>query len=333
MPKRSAWWVALAAAALALGACAHPWRAPGPAPPFAGPGRLLLLLESERGTQLALLTASDRRHLDAAGVLRARWVSPHALLLLVEGEGAAESEGTYGAPDTRLRVLSLRDGTLRDVGPVGRHYDPEPSPDGQWLAVGAETPGLGDSDLEIWSLAEPFRRVAVRHQSMEQPRWRADGRALVASVLMADPESDDSWGGSFGGTGFRWPRMHSLRRDLGDPAFVWDGAQRATLAPGGSLPLWWDARGLFARQSRGLVRCDLEAQQCALVFATEPSRRVVDGRAAGPDAAWLLSVEARDAFDRRQPDELLHVALPDGALRDRWKPAPGTWILDLDWAP
>lgn len=317
----------LIAAAVGLGACAHP--APH-LPAFAGPGRLLLLLDGPGGREIALLDAHRERRIDARGVLRARWVSPNALLLLVE---APDPEDAPALPDTRLRLLSLEGGASRDVGPIARPYDPEPSPDGRLLAVGAETGALGDADLEIWSLDDPATRIAVRHQSLEQPRWREDGRALVASLLMADPESDDALGGSFAGSGFRWPRLHQLRRDLGDPVLVWDGERPHTLAPGGSLPLWWDAGGLFARQTRGLVRCEPVASRCTLVFATQPERRVVDGRPAGPDSAWLLTVEARDAFDRAQPDELLRVALPDGALRSRWRPPAGTAILDLDWAP
>lgn len=319
----------LLAASAHCGACAH-----APArdlPVFAGPGRLLLLLERAGAAEIVILDEAGARVLgpaDVGGVpTDARFTSPNALLVLVEVAG----EDEFGIPDLQLCLLELGDGPARAIGPPGRRYDPEPSPDGRWLAVGAELAGLGDSDLEIWSLAGEPERVAVRHQSLEEPRWRPDGFALVASVLMSDPESDDLGGGSFIGSSFSWPRMHRLRRDLGDPEIVWDGEAPDTLTAGGSLPLWWDARGLWARQNRGLVLCELPARSCRLIYATEETRRIVDGRAAGPGEAWLLSVEARDAFDRQRPDELVRISLESGRVLARWRAPTGTVILDLDW--
>jgi hypothetical protein len=310
-------------------ACAH---APPPAlPPFGDPGRLLLLLEREGARELALLGAEGSRTLDARALggaaSQVRFLGRDALLLLLEVPSGDE----FGLPDHQLRVLALGDGRSRALGPPARRYDPEPSPDGRYLAVGAELPGVGDSDLEIWSLEGEPERIARRHQSLEEPRWSPDGHGLVASVLMADPETDEDTGGSFAGTAFSWPRLHRLRRDLGDPELLWDGARAESLTPGGSLALWWDARGIWARQSRGLVRCQPAARRCRLAYAAPEGRRIVDGRAAGPDVAWLLTVEARDALDRRLPDELLRVSLTSGELLARWRAPAGTAILDIDW--
>jgi hypothetical protein len=315
--------------ALWLSACAH---LPAPSlPAFEGPGRLLLLIERDGARELALLGEGGPRVLDAralGGVAsQVRFLDRDSLLLLLEVASGDE----FGLPDHQLRVLALGQRRSHPVGERGRRYDPEPSPDARYLAVGAELPGLGDSDFEIWSLAGEPERIALRHQSLEEPRWSPDGLALVASLLMADPETDEDTGGGFAGTALTWPRMHRLRRDLGDPELIWDGERPETLAPGGSLALWWDARGIWARQNRGLVRCELAARRCALVFAAPEGRRIVDGRAAGADVAWLLGVEARDAFDRQLPDEALRVSLATGELLARWRAPPGTAILDVDW--
>lgn len=316
--------------ALWLAACAH--ASPAELPRFDGPGRLLLLIERDDGRRIALLDADGSRWLDMRALpgppSDARLLSRDSLLLLLEVPSGEE----YGLPDTQLAVLDLPDARSRPVGAPGRRYDPEPSPDGRYLAVGADTAGVGDSDLEIWSLADPAERLALRHESLEEPRWSADGFELVASRLMADPEGDEDTGGSFAGTSFTWPRLHRMRRDLGDPELLWDGERARSLAAGGSLALWWDAAGLWARQNRGLVRCSLAEQRCALVFAAPEGRRIVDGRAAGAEVAWLLTVEARDAFDRSLPDEILRVSLASGALLGRWRAPEGSHVLDIDWS-
>lgn len=252
-------------------------------------------------------------------------MTPQRVVLVQETPPREE----YGLPGTRLALLDLATGEALAVGEPGRHYDAEPSPDGAWLAVSAELGDTGDSTLEIWALADEPERVAHRAQSLEEPRWRPDGRRLAVSVLMADPESDDDRGGAFGGSSFTWPRLHWLRLDLGRPALLHDGDAPGRLAPGGSLALWWDARGLFARQRRGLVRCDVAADHCALVY--DPGEhRVVDGRPVGADAAWLLTLEARDALDRSPPDAIHRLDLSTG--RARRMPLPeGLAVVDLDW--
>jgi len=311
-------WIAVVALA-----CAH---APASLPAFAGPGRLLLILDREGQRELVVLDARGSRRLDVQAPREARFVAPDALLVVME----VPAEEEFRLPDTRLQRLELAGGGLSALGGRGRHYDPEPSPDGRWLAVGAETQGVGDSDLEIWSLEEGTR-VASRAQSFEEPRWRHDGRALVASVLMADPETDEDQGGGMLGTSFTWPRMHRLRRDLGEPTLLWDGDDERSLAPGGSLPLWWDESGIFARQRRGLVQCDARRGGCAVVYAPEAERRVVDGRRVGGMEAWLLTLPASDAFDRRQPDEILRVELPTGRVLGRWRAPAGVAITEIDW--
>jgi hypothetical protein len=327
--RRAAALALLTCAALALFGCA----ALGRAQPrsaydvgFRGPGRLLLVFEAEHERLLVVQDAGGVRRVAADAPRDARWVGRERLLVVSE---LPPTDG-YGLPDTRVVLIDLASGEERALLGVGRHYDPEPSPDGRWLAIGADVGELGDSDLEIWSLEGEVERVAVRHQSVEEPRWRSDGRMLVASVLMADPESQAEAGGSYGSTAFSWPRLHRLRRDLGDPERLADGEAPDSLAPGGSLPLWWSDAGIYARQRRGLVRCDPEGSGCELVHAPGDKRRVVDGRAVGHEA-WLLTVEASDAFDRRLPDEILRVDLHSGQGRVVYRAPEGLFLRDIDW--
>jgi hypothetical protein len=294
---------------------------------FEGPGRLLLVFEEQAGRRLVVQDAAGVRVMAAAAARDARFVERDRLLVVSE---IPPAEG-YGLPDTRVTLFDLTSGGERTLLAKGRHYDPEPSPDGRWLAIGVDAGTLGDSDLEIWSLAGETLRMGIRHQSLEEPRWSPDARGLVASLLMADPEDEAEGGGSYGSTAFTWPRLHRLRRDLGDPELLADGAGPDSLAPGGSLPLWWDETGIYARQRHGLVRCDPDGHGCVLVYATDESRRIVDGRAVGDGEAWLLTVEASDAFDRRLPDEILCVDLASGQGRAVYHAPDGLFLLDIDW--
>ena len=62
-----------------------------------------------------------------------------------------------------------------------------------------------------------------------------------------------------------------MRIDLGDPELIHDGVPGGPPAIGGSLPLWWDEQGLYARQRSGLVRCDPTRGGCVTVYYCSPS--------------------------------------------------------------
>ncbi len=279
------------------------------------------------GRELVLLEPGRTRRLDVPAFHEARFVASDRLVLALELAVGNE----YGLPRTQLALHDLASGATQRFGLPGHHYDLEPSPDGRSLVVGVEQEGVGDADLEIWSLEATPERVASSAQSFEEPRWRYDGHAIAVALLMEDPESDDDTGSGFGGQALSWPRLHRLRLDLGAPELIPDGAAAGSLAAGGTLPLWWDARGLFGRQRAGLVRCDVPRGGCALVYATAAGRRIVDGRPVGPREAWLLSIEASDAFDRQEPDVILRVDLDSGAALSEWRAPPGVAVLDLDW--
>ena len=42
--------------------------------------------------------------------------------------------------------------------------------------------------------------------------------------------------------------------------------------------------------------------------------------------AWLLTVEASDAFDRREPDEIVRVEMPTGRVLGRWPALQSAYV-------
>ncbi|HVN37145.1 MAG TPA: hypothetical protein VMW19_03105 [Myxococcota bacterium] len=323
---------ALASAALALLACAAEAPKAGPALGLrlTTPGRLLVVFERAGGRrELVLLEQGGVRRVEMPAFHEVRFVRRELLVAVLDATSVPKEPG---APiPTQLALHDLATGETKRFGPIGQQYDPEPSPDGRFLAVGVERPAVGEAEFEIWSLEGDVEQIASRPQALEEPRWREDGRAIAVAILQEDPEGDSETGGGFGGRSLVWPRLYWLRRDLGSAERIDDGAQPGQLAPGGSLPLWWDARGLYARQREGLVRCDVMQGGCTRAYAPEPGRRVVDGRPVGAREAWLLTVEATDAFDRREPDEIVRVDLDTGAVLSRWHAPPGVSVIDIDW--
>jgi hypothetical protein len=292
-----------------------------------------MLVVFERGggrRELVLLGPGGSRRLELPPFREVRFARRDLLVLVLESARSDDEDASL-PPATQLALHDLATGATKRFGPVGQHYDAEPSPDGRFVAVGTERPQVGDADLEIWSIEGDPEPVALRAQPLDEPRWRDDGEAIAAAQLVEDAEGDDHMGGGFGMRSLAWPRLQRLSRELRQSVQVDDGAEPGQLAPGGSLPLWWDARGLFARQSSGLVRCDVERGGCAHVYAPEPERRIADGRPVGAREAWLLSVQATDAFDRREPDAIVRIDLESGNVLSRWRAPPGVAVLDLDW--
>lgn len=181
------------------------------------PGRLALILEDAQGVRS--LRVLDELGTHALGLAVAprdiRFIDPHRLLLIREEPAAG-----YGLPDTVLSILSLPDGSIRDIDGPRQHFDPEPSPDGRFFSVGVERASLGDSDFEIWELSDAPERIASRAQALDEARWSPDGRQLVASRPVRDGIETEGGlgGGGFGGISIPWPRLFLLRRDLGTPS-------------------------------------------------------------------------------------------------------------------
>ena len=89
--------------------------------------------------------------------------------------------------------------------------------------------------------------------------------------------------------------------------------------------------GCSHASARGWCAATRRAGAARSCYAPAPERRIVDGRPVGAEDAWLLSVEALDAFDRREPDEILQIDVATGARRAQWRAPAGVAVLDLDW--
>ena len=303
---------------------------------FRGPGRLLLILENaENESALVVSDAQGARRQDVERPRDARWITPKALFVLSE-----EAPEEFRLPQTFMLQVPLDAGPNagRVIDGPRRHYDPEPSPNGEWLAIGVDVEGVGESDLEIWALGEGFERIASRAQALDEPRWSPDGHTLVASHPIPDPiGSEDSLGGGFGGISFAWPRLFRLRRDLGTPTLLHDAETPGQFAVGGSLPLWWAAEGIYARQRIGLVLCAPERGTCTRVYAPGSERRVVDGRPIfsrtpnSTERREALVLVAREESPRLYPTEIHRIDLDTGEGEVVFRVPEDTVILDIDW--
>ena len=314
-------------------ACSQPARPPRFDTGFRGPGRLVVIFEPadpESPRALVVHDASGARELPVEGPRAARWLSDDELLVSRE----AASDEPYGLPLTELLRVDAEDGSATPIAEPARWFDAEPDPRGERVAVGREVDDQGESDLLVLALADPAAKpLAGRSQPLDRPRWSPDGASLVVLQTLVDPDGEDSESGlSFGGQSVAWPRLFRAPADLlGALTLLHDGNAGESLAPGGSLPLFWSARGIFARQRRGLVRCDPAGTGCTLVFAPPERRRVVDARPAGGDSALVLVRDHSADAELDLPRELHRVALEDGRSELLYTAPQGVYLAEIDW--
>ena len=74
--------------------------------------------------------------------------------------------------------------TFEDLASLQRLSDPQPSPDGRWIACVVTTPDLGDNrtDSDIWLVPAAGgtpRKCVASPKHARHPRWSPDGRWLV----------------------------------------------------------------------------------------------------------------------------------------------------------
>jgi hypothetical protein len=302
--------------------------------PFEGPGRLVTIWRVETAgggleSQLVVYDADGALRIPITGAVAARWLDSETLLVSLEVE--SEDPAAWGL--TEIVGLHVDESRLVRLMAPRRHYDFEVSPDRTWLALGVDVNDQGDSDLEIWYLGESPQVVASRREALDAPRWSPDGVELIVSRALQDPDAETSdTSVSVGSVGLAWPRLFRLRRDLGTSLQpVSDGDGPGRLIGGGSLPLWWDAAGIWARQRRGLVRCDPGGEGCDLIYSPGEDRRVLEGRRVGADEALLLvmQVESRE----RLATEVHRVSLVPGAGSAVFQLPPGSRLSGLDWTP
>jgi hypothetical protein len=332
MQQRPHAWLAALALWLAI-ACGEAGRAPRFDTGFRGPGRLAVIFEPadpEAPRALVVHDASGARELEVAAARGVRWLSARDLLVSRE----VPPDEPYGLPLTELVRVDTASGRATPLREPARYFDAEPDPRGERVAVGLEVDDQGESDLLVLALGAPGAKpVAGRSQPLDRPRWSPDGAALVVLQTLPDPDGEDSETGlSFGGQAVAWPRLFRAPGDLrGALALLHDGDVGESLAPGGSLPLFWGARGIYARQRRGLVRCDPAGRGCALVWAPPGQRRVSDARAADGDAALVLVRDHASADELDLPRELYRVRLEDGRAELLYTTPEGVYLAEIDW--
>lgn len=300
---------------------------------FSGPGRLAVIWhlgepDDPPDRHLVVYGEAGALRVDVADPLEVRWLDAEHLLVAQNVPAEALDE----LPTSRLLRVSLRGGDAAPLGEPRRYYNAEPARDGLQFAVGVETNDRGDSDLEIWSLeaAEP-RRARRRAQNLEEPRWGPDGESLLVARMVGPDDEDDS-GLAVGGVWVPWPRLFLLEATLeGALLGIHDGERRGPPVAGGSLPLWWDERGVHARQRGGLVRCASPTSGCAPEFEPPEGRRLVDARPLADHRAVLLMVDAQTALLHPLPSEIWLADLETGSGRVLHPARPAVHPLDLDW--
>lgn len=254
-----------------------------------GEGRIALVYErddAERGAlhELMIYDKDGASRVALADPQVVRWLGRDALLVALRSPAPDGDYRTW----LQLYHVELATGAAQALGAPGLYFDLAPDPAGTLLALDVESGELGDSELQIWELATATP-LARRAQTLDRPRWSPNGRHLAVSQPRADSDDEQAHEGvTIEGVAIRWPRLFRLRRDLtGKLRALHDGPPRGALAPGGTLPLWWDAQGIWARQREGLVRCNPDGGGCVLIYEPGEERSIVDG-CATHGRAWLV---------------------------------------------
>ncbi len=305
--------------ALSCAAPVAPWYEVDP-----GEGKLLLIREfaekSGRRTVLEVHTRAGTLIPDIERPLRARWIDANTLLVHVRTDDSTSSN----ASSSRLVRYDLSSKEATALPFAERPYDLEPSPTGARLAWGREAESSRARSFEVRSLAPSFSRLGSRSRGFKDPRWRPDGQQLVASLAVGALEAQGV------SSTTAPPRLHLLSPKLGEMRFLEDSDQPGRLEPGGTRPLWWDSKGIWARQDRGLVRCD-PSGGCELVYRPEMDRQVAGGRPVGGGEALLLLVTKEAAALQRAPDAIHRVNLDTGEGQPAYLLEPGESFTDIDW--
>jgi hypothetical protein len=323
------------AALLLSAACAPPTDATLPEFAFPGPGRLAVVWhvgdpDDLPQRSLVVYDGDTARSVPVEQPLEVRWLGAGGLLVLAEQPARAIGE----FPDAQL--LRVREGSAPEtLGAPNRYYNAEPRADGSRLLVGLELNDQGDSALEVWLLSDAGSHpIARRELNLDEPRWAPDGDAVAVARMVESDSDEDGASLGVGGITVPWPRLFTLDPDLEGPlAGVHDAARGVPPAAGGSLPLWWGADGLYARQRAGIVRCASPESGCELVFATPPGWRVVDARPFDGERALALLVDTGSRDLAPLPTAIWLIDLAAGRAAPLAAVPRGAFPIDLDWTP
>lgn len=289
--------------------------------------------EDELHPELYIYDSESAERIPVAGVSEVRWNGPSSLLLSVAA--ASEDPAEWGLSE--IVSLELEPRALRRLLPARRWFNLEPSPDRRWLAIGEQLDDLGESEIQVRFLGRDLPVVARRAFASDEPRWSPDSSELTIAQTIQDPDAGvNETTASVGGIGLAWPRLFRLRRDLSGPAIlIADGVEGGSLVAGGTIPLWWDSQGLWARQRRGLVLCEstpnARATGCRAIYDPGEGRRILDGRPLGSDAALLLVLDMESGM--RLASEIHAVDLDRRSAFSTTRAPRGVYVSDLDWSP
>lgn len=285
--------------------------------PYEGSGKFVSLLSTgaltpKRNTGLFLSTSKSTNLIPTKAPRDARWRSSSELIVLTTA-GWTDS-GEAG----RLSLVPLLDGEPRILAEWQRLYSPRVSAQGDHVAVTAYSTerevGIEVRRLPDFDLVHRFEDKDIRSIV-----WAPDGKRLAVAY---DRITDD---------GAVWPRLALLSLESGAIERIADAVPPRERELGGTTPLFWTKRGLFAYSERGVLQCDPRGNGCTLHYRPGHGRRIIAGTSVGDDEAYVLVRDvAEDPLEARAKEvHRVDLTAPGGRMLVR---APdGVFIEAIDW--
>lgn len=289
------------------------------------------------------------RFLDAMG---GQWLPYRLDAAAREAFGESFSEGwERWRSEVEARARAVKDSLIAQgpltqgevVGGEGYyHWNPAPSPDGEWLAY-LRYDGKTDPQIRLWVPGRGEERKLTRVNSLAHLAWTSDGRLLFSQLEFHDPYRLFSDLYSVGRDG----RVERLTRGmrLDQPHVAPDGARVAVVQGGGgttrlvvfdlrtgdlkaltdfraeehwAFPRWSpDGRWIAAVRWRrgGWMDLVLLSPQGEVVWEVTQDRAVDITPAWSPDGRWLVWSSDRSRIPNLYAVELEPVSGRPGSLR------------------
>lgn len=297
--------------------------------PFEGPGKLALIVSIGRRDRdrhledqhVLVVTPSGTRRVDLVGANRVRWISPDELIV---SQSVPQSD--RGMAKSRI-VRVDKTGELSEWSSAEENLaGPEPSPDGQRVAVARFTGG--SSRREIRGLTKPFEPQLRFPKDFGELTdifttfsvWAPSGEALVIGIGVREPRGIIT-------------RLALLSAHEPSLTRLPDASAGHEPDPGGVMPLFWIARGIYAKSKSkaGLLHCDPKGGGCNPVYHPGPGRSVILGTKVGEDKALLVvRDQSRDPREIRAK-QIHEVDLVSGQGRVLVDLPGDLFVEGIDW--